>query len=504
MPDHIAGSAWWRVWKPLASGPRRSNYRQVLTPTEIDLELTRLQAAAWQGGHDEVSARIAWLTALTPRLLVRVDERARFRSWVQARPLAAADAWHAVDLRARSGLPAMVAALHPSGYLREAAVKALSDVRVPATTQLLALRATDHVEKVRRSAHATLLTRVSEADVIAAVPVLLATRARKHGASPYTAYLTAAKVTERAELLTSSSDRRTRRLGYDQLLTRSRLSSAELIDHLEIETDQLIKRTLAEALTGRDRGAAKTYLLHGRYVEGRLIALQYLDDADFDADDLRSRMLDRSPRVRDAARWRYRRAGQNPVDFYRDAQARTDVAEPWLDVVLSGLRECGEIIGDEEALGLLDSSDARTRLAALRLWRRPTKAALLRSIVDPSTRVSSAAARMLGRNGTTSYGDVAGAANSGVAAHRRGAWLVRRELGAWDRVRADLETMSDPDPTLADTARDDLLRWLQHRAATTYAKPMPSQREAIREHLETAGLGVHEAGLIAFHAGLQR
>lgn len=103
----------------------------------------------------------------------------------------------------------------------------------------------------------------------------------------------------------------------------------------------------------------------------------------------------------------------------------------------------------------------------MRLWRKPAKSVLLDSILDPSPRVSSAAARMLGRRGTTSYRDVAAAANSEMATHRRGAWLVRCELGAWDRVRADLETMSDPDPA-------------------------------------PAGLGVHEAGLIAFHAGLAR
>lgn len=318
----------------------------MLTPTEIDHELTRLQQAAWQGGADATSERIAWLTGLSPRILVRVDERARFMSWIQARPLAPPDAWRAVDLHARSGLPAMVAALHPSGYLREAAVRALSDVPVPAATRMLALRATDHVEKVRRRAQAALLTRLSDVDVLAAIPILVATRARKLGESPHTAYLAAAEVTlpQRARLLTSSTDRWTRRLGFDELLTANSLGAEELINHLDVETDQQVKRTLAEALTRSDREAAKTYLLHGRYVEGRLVALQYLDDAAFDADGLRRRMLDRSPRVRDAARWRYRRAGQSPVDFYQGARARTDVADPLLDVVLSGLRECGESV----------------------------------------------------------------------------------------------------------------------------------------------------------------
>jgi hypothetical protein len=98
---------------------------------------------------------------------------------------------------------------------------------------------------------------------------------------------------------------------------------------------------------------------------------------------------------------------------------------------------------------------------------------LLALLADPSRAVVKRAAKILATLPSTRYEDVAPAAASELPNQRRAAWLVRRELGGWNRVRGDLEAMQDTARELAAEAKDDLLTWLERRAATTYSVHFP-------------------------------
>jgi hypothetical protein len=91
---------------------------------------------------------------------------------------------------------------------------------------------------------------------------------------------------------------------------------------------------------------------------------------------------------------------------------------------------------------------------------------------------------------------------AGTSRARRAALTIRQCLGTWDRVLADLVAMSDPDPALADTARSDLLAWLQHGAAITYTLPDPAQTEEIAGLLATSSLTRAQCREVAFAAGI--
>lgn len=217
-------------------------------------------------------------------------------------------------------------------------------------------------------------------------------------------------------------------------------------------------------------------------------------------------MLDASSRVREAARWRYRRAGGDPQGFYRSRWNRTGHDDPLAHRILQGLRETGLRLTEEQAQAAARSQRGAARLEALRLWPEPgpNRALLLRLLTDDSPPVVKEAASQLAAMGSTRFDDVAWAAASPFASQRRAAWLVRRDLGPWSRVHADLEVMHDPAPELAALARADLLKWLTYRAATVYETPFPSEKQAIKELITTADISPELKLRLAFHARIPK
>jgi hypothetical protein len=382
--------------------------------------------------------------------------------------------------------------MHADGFLRERAVRALAVAEGETVARFLVVRSVDHVQQVRDPALAALLTRKDPAEVEQVLELLLRVRTRTHGALALTSYvekLDASRGREYPRDLLTADTALVRRFGLEAATTRGMFDSSELEERLATETDQWSRRLLAEHWMSLDPTRAKAKLLHSKYVEGRLIALQSNADDQFDRSDLERRMLDRSSRVRAAARWRYRRAGHDPAAYYRARWKAGDEA-----ITLAGLWETGQVLTETEALEALSSEDPRTRLAALYLSPKESrsKSLLLSLLSDPSRAVVKHAAQLLAAYPSTRYDDVAGAAASESPSQRRAAWLVR----------GDLEAMHDPEAELAGEAERDLMTWLERRAAITYKLPLPSQREAIQSLLGGVELSLDAVARIAFHAGV--
>lgn len=460
----------------------------MITPYEADAALQKLRDACIGGDVQARGELLAWLTQLPPVDLVRLAERARGSLYV-VRPLGASADWDPL-LGSRQVLAACVASMHADGYLRERAVRVLCASEGDLVARCLALRAVDHVEPVRRVALAGLMSR----PVPSALAVLLQVQERAHGAAALTSY---GECFEPAGLL-DDQDFVVRRFAYEKVM--SGLSSSEVVARLAIETDQWSRRRLVERWMSIDPAAAKEALLRSRYVEGRLIVLFDGTDELFDRSELEERMLDRSRRVRAAACWRYRRAGYEPAPYYR-ARWETDGNE----AALAGLRETGQRFTEAEARTALASDDPRRRLAALHLWPTdlPPTQLLLDLLTDLSGAVVKRVARLLATTPGIRYDDVASAALSDQPNQRRAAWRVRHELGCWNRVRADLESLQDSDDKLVHAARQDLTIWLGFHAATTYQTLLPSEREAIRADLNHLALSPDIVEQIRFHAGIR-
>jgi hypothetical protein len=88
------------------------------------------------------------------------------------------------------------------------------------------------------------------------------------------------------------------------------------------------------------------------------------------------------------------------------------------------------------------------------------------------------------------------------ARSRRTALLLRQRLGRWERVRSDLEALHGADRELAETARADLLAWLQHGAGSAYGRPTSDQAQDIARYLATPRLTDEQRRGVAFVAGL--
>ncbi|WP_344160322.1 hypothetical protein [Kribbella yunnanensis] len=461
----------------------------MMTPGEADAVLLRLRDACLSadvGARDEL---VHWLGQLSPVDLVRLDERARWASWYVAHPLGGRADWEAVVGRGDL-LTDCVASMHPDGYLRQRAVHLLVSQASEVVARCLALRATDHVEPVRRVA---LIGLAGRPDPVA-LGVLVRMRNRIHGPAALASYGGQFALTD----LLGEPDLMVRRFAYDGVL--GEMDSGQVAARLEVESDQWLRRQLAERWMAIDPVAAKARLLGSRYVEGRLTVLLDGTDELFDRAELEARMLDRSRRVRAAACWRYRRAGLEPAPYYR-AHWEAGGGQS----ALEGLRETGQRFTEAEARTALASDDPRVRLAALHLWpgELPPKQLLLDFLTDPSGAVVKSVARLLAATPGVRYDDVAPNARSDQPNQRRAAWRVRCELGGWNRPRADLEALRDSDDTLAAAARQDLAIWLQFHAASTYQAILPSEREAIRTHLDHLDLSRDIVELIAFHARIR-
>ncbi|MBB6565451.1 hypothetical protein HPO96_15840 [Kribbella sandramycini] len=376
--------------------------------------------------------------------------------------------------------------MHADGYVRERAARALAGWGGELAARFLALRAVDHVEQVRAVAVGALSGRPA----VVVLEVLLRVQRRPFGPAALASY--AAQIDAR-ELL-AVEDLLVRRFAYDRVLDE--LTAQEVAARLADEPDQLLQSRLAERWMVIDPVTAKRRLLGSKLVEGRLAALYGAADEAFEPAELEELMLDRSSRVRQAARWRYRRSGREPVAFYR--------SRPQSGSALFGLREIGQQLTEPEARAALASPEARGRLAALDLWPgdAPPRELLLAMLADPSRAVVKRAARLLAAQPGVRYDDVVPAAESDSPDQRRAAWMVRRELGGPSRLRGSLEASLDVDRALAAEARRDLINWLELRAATMYERLHPTEREAIGLLLSRSNLPRPTRERIAFHAGL--
>lgn len=495
-----------------AHPPPTGTIPDVLTPSEAKTVLTELLEAA-AGDAQARTAGASKLAGMEPQHLVRLDDNAR-HGW----PWGGLP-WNVLPtglsaLQESTGLVAALASMHPDGRLRQRAAAALARLPAALPAALLSLRCVDHVAQVREEAAAALASHVSVDAARNLLPVLLAVAGRAHGAaalSRYTDALLARHGDPRVLLgLLDVPDRRARRWAFTACLDAGLLTVADLLRAAHDRHDRVIRRHAAEHLAAHRDAAGSAplrALLTSRYADSRVAALVALPDDELTDDDLRAVLLDRSPRVRDTARWRAQGQGMDVAAFYR---ATLDVADDQRATVasLTGLGWVGDQ-GDLPAVERrLDHSSPSVRVAAIQCVvarSEPGEVAdrLGPMLLDPSPRVVSVAARALGQAGSAATRDAERAAwASAQPWSRRAAWRIGRTRGGWDRVEADLRAAGDPD--LSEVGRSSLREWLRTSAATTWHRPQGARAERLAALLTNARLDEDTTRLVAFHAGLPR
>lgn len=445
------------------------------------------------------------LAGLDGRDWLLLDKLARRETWTPA-IMHGVRGWDTLDL-SRAATPALVAAaMHVDGRLRERAVRALAGRGGPVASAALGLRLLDHVSVVASEARVVVEQHRGELALDVVMDVLVNGADRRTAGGRWTGLvddlgLDTPPVLER---LRATAHRAARRWAVQRSLDQGLLDEDAVVHLATSDRDQWLRRVAAEHLGRAPSPARLASLLDARSVEARLTAVTRMPEELLDGATLERVLLDRSPRVREQARWRARRRGLDVAEVCR--RRLGDPAPQVVAAALDGLAWTGDEV-DVEAVGdLLHHPASSVRAAAVRTFAArapptlavPTLAPLLD---DPSGRVSAAAATVLARAGAApSFSAEAWESSRPTA--RRAAWRVVRAAGGWARVAADLRAASDPDAHLAGLGRDGLRSWLLHGAASTWGRPDAEQARAMAEHLSASGLSPTDAELVAFHAGL--
>lgn len=469
-----------------------------------------LVSAATSGRPEDWARWATWLGARSGRELLLLDGEAR--SWRRSgqAPARGVRGWLGERLDEPTGLVAAVTSWHADGRFRQRATQVLAARGGALAATALAVRCLDHVPQVRADALAGLRGRTSGVEAVAVLGVLAAGQRRQH-AQEALAVLSdgLAQRQDLAELLVElcgTDDPALRRWAFAHAQARGLLGVDELVAAVR-GPDQFVRAAAVTALQGRRAPTGQLLLLlGGRYVGGRVLAVQELPDEALGDGVLLPLLADRSRRVRELAQWRARRRGHDVAGWYRGRLREDELGPARRAACLDGLAGCGgapdvELVASSLAHG---SPRVRTQAVLTTAAVAPSDVVcrlLLPLLEDPAPRVSAAVARALSTAGA-SAADAESAWASAQPATRRAAWRLSRAAGRWERVDADVRAASDPDPVLAGLGRAGLRSWLHAGAATTWGRPAPEAAQRLQAALQGAGLTDAEQRQVLFHAGL--
>jgi HEAT repeat protein len=409
-----------------------------------------------------------------------------------------------------------VACCHPSGYVRETALRALPAERLGGTTLLfLILRLNDWVPNVREAARERFdeaLEALPGDELISGlgmIPWMQSGQLRgdlTQVADLLRAVFEGPKASGARDTARRSDDPIVRREAFLASIRSGSLSPAELARGLA-DPDPLIATAILRR--AMDTGRADLCLRalespHGRVRAAAMREIRVFFPADAEALAL-DFMFDPSPAVREAARTvagnvspgRILEAGRRVVG---SSSGRTRAA------ALTGLTEAG--VPESELRALLEScandGSARVRASVLKCIAQIdgglSESRALTALSDPSRRVAAAAAYLATGDRSISAERLWGAVKSGRWSHtRRHAFLLLSKQGKWISLLYTLRALSLPDIELRGLAESALERWVA-RVNRSGVAPTEAERIAVAKAIEGARsrLGTETCQLLEF------
>lgn len=485
-----------------------------LNPPDASEFADELARAVVDGSAADWTPLAVRLDRLSGREWLILDAAARSFQFQCAPPVSGIRGWLGSSLSEPIGLVAAVTSLHVDGRFRERATLALADVGGAFAIAAASVRLLDHVEQVRviarQSLTALLVAEPRPEHVVRALDVVLAGRDRFQGPGALDAVEELARRlfsdTEYADHLMAAAPRMVRRHGFKTANQLGMLPTSRLLEAARDEEDQLIVAWCADWLFERGTSEDFADLLDARSALLRQVAVLRADDAVLPDGTLLRMTADRAPRVREAARHRARKRGLDVASWYR-SELRSDMPTNRTAAVLDGLLVCGDASDLPAFQAALTDPRPRIRAVALRsvaTWAPKDEAIdqLAPMLNDPSSRVSTAAARALARAGAPPA-IAAEAWASSLCGSRRAAWYLTRSSGGWNAVESDLRLATDVDSALAGLGRTQVSNWLTTRAATTWQPLQESQRSRIAALLEAWDASIDVKRTLGFHAGIR-
>ncbi|AXB41679.1 hypothetical protein [Amycolatopsis albispora] len=400
-------------------------------------------------------------------------------------------------------LELLLDACRASGYVREAAVAAMSEVDDPVVLPVLALRTADWVPQVRDRARRLCRQHFDDAParvITLLAPIAYAVRARRNGDWLANAVdeLLRDGPPEALTAALSAEDREIRRSAYEIGVAAGRIDADRLV-HAALTDPDLPTRLRCAKAAIRTGNAEVPHLLLASGTAGvRAEAVKALDEPE----SAFSALSDRSAVVRAVAQQIVRRHGIDPAARYRELLAAHQPPGP---AVLAGLGETGTESDGDLLRPWLTHPTARGRAETIRALRRlGCSAPLLPLLTDASstvTRQVTLSLRQEALDEQVLWPVLWGPHPPHV---RRAVLRLLRAHSTWTRITADLRMLRDADPDLCTQARADLDAWLAREAATSYTTPQGAQADALSTLLREneVALGADRMRLLRFHLGL--
>lgn len=499
-----------------------------LPPVPTIARLTDALVAAADGRADATDTLACLLLAAArsdDQVLIGVAERllaeADSRLWSMLDVATRRSWWHApqwtsmVVLQLVSGEPQplelVLAACHPDGHVREAAVARISEILRTVFGPVLALRAADWVPQVRDRARLACQRWLDTAPgdgLLALGPVAFAIDKRHAGGWLADAIRTLLVHGPQEVLVAglAARDWRTRRTAYRSGLEAGRLDAEQVLRGALADADVLVRIACADAILRHARVTADLdrvqRLLRSRTAAIRADAIHALGLAG-DTASATAALLDRTPLVRATAQAITRRAGTDLAAYYRALVTDHHLPAP---AAIAGMGETGSATDADLLRPCLTHPQARSRAETVRAMRRlgaTPVTSLLDMLADPAPAVLRQVTLSLRPHVTTldermlrDFLTPTQARHVRIAAYR-----LLREHDTWTRLAVDLHLINDQDIRLRGHARADLATWLIQDAATTYSPPTAAQREHLRDLLANAEsvLGADRVRTLLFH-----
>lgn len=472
-----------------------------------------LASAALDGDPDARRDALVGLSQLDGTQWLRLDESVRGagRWWYPGgwHVSTEADRWRAAMADPGAlDLTVVVGSMVADGRIRERAVRLLADRRGPVVAAALALRTLDHVPVVRAAARDALVSALAGPatpdDAVRALGVVLAGGGRVRGRDAVAAVLTVAtRTTTNSDLVEHalrSPDRIVRRWAADVACRSGLLTPERLLTLVRAEADHVVLLTYADHYLATADRAQVGALLDAPRVVVRVRAFD-VAVADLTDEHVLTLTTDAAARIRERARGQAARRGLD-LSAWTLARLATDPPPRMHAACLETLAGTGEPRHVDVLRAALGSAEPRVRGAAVSglgvLADRDAVIAIARpAMLDPSPRVTAAAARALARV-------FAGPAvtdeawSSPQPWSRRAAWAVSRSSGGWHRLEGSLRAALDPDPALAARGTQDVAAWLDAYGARMWLDLAPEQRGRIADLLDRAPLGAQRTRVAAF------
>lgn len=473
----------------------------VLSPPEIRQRLSVGAAAAVNDDSEVLDDVWSWLTSVPARELLRIDGVAR--QFYGGSLLGQPQNW-TTDVLSGPPVVAVLASMHPDGYVRERGLRALIAADDPLSDRAVAMRVSDHVTVIRETAAREVLQRTALEQAGRIMPVLHRIVRRSRGADVLQLYRHTL-VTEYGESrvwarLRQSSDHDLRRVAFRYNVDNAVLGLDDVIRVLPRERDPIVRRLLAQVVADTaSTEVVASVLLHARSAEVRARGLVRLAASDLEEYDVERLLVDSSAQVRLWACRRWQEMGNDPVSTY--LRITRSVATPTVRArAYLGLTEMGTVIDRDEALELIRADDLPLQKVGLRFLAGKATAEdipqLLALVTGENSTLAHLAGDVLATNPALwTVDDLAGMKTSGAPTIRRRAWRIHRNRRGWEAVIADLEILHDDCPQLAALGRQP--------AAPMYFQPDERQQRRIADLLLNTSLNRDQKLSIAYAAGLR-